>query len=312
MADDALWQRNGSSLFMLVRLFGLAIFFLGLADRLHRLAARQAAGRGRRDRRDHGRDRRGLRAAAAQEALGASRTGEAPVKRFWKDVERSSEMRRLGRPARRRAGADAGPSRADRADRSAGRSDRRRMAIGRGQDRPARDAADRPRQCRDRPGRARQSTRSPPASRATREADLACYRAEGPRGAGRRCRPSSWDALLGWARRRFDVDFVHDQGDRHVAQPPATVEQPGACGRGARCLPARRPVAAGDDRRLAARGAGVLEEAHAARAGLGRGQRRRALAARAMGRRMRRREAALENRRARLPRRGALPGAARS
>lgn len=56
------------------------------------------------------------------------------------------------------------------------------------------------------------------------EADLACYRAEGPRGLAER-QEAKWDALLGWARRRFDVDFVATTGLAHVAQPPATVER---------------------------------------------------------------------------------------
>ena len=56
------------------------------------------------------------------------------------------------------------------------------------------------------------------------EADLACYRAEGPRTlAGRQ--GASWDALLGWARRRYDVDFAVTTGIVHVAQPPATVDR---------------------------------------------------------------------------------------
>jgi chaperone required for assembly of F1-ATPase len=56
------------------------------------------------------------------------------------------------------------------------------------------------------------------------EADLACYRAEGPRPLIER-QAASWDALLGWARRRFDVDFVTTTGLMHVAQPQATVER---------------------------------------------------------------------------------------
>ena len=56
------------------------------------------------------------------------------------------------------------------------------------------------------------------------EADLACYRAEGPRTlAGRQA--ASWDQLLGWARRRYDVDFALTTGIVHVAQPPATVDR---------------------------------------------------------------------------------------
>ena len=58
------------------------------------------------------------------------------------------------------------------------------------------------------------------------ESDLACYRAEGPRELVDR-QGESWDALLGWARRRFDVDFRTTSGILHVDQPPATVEQLG-------------------------------------------------------------------------------------
>jgi chaperone required for assembly of F1-ATPase len=54
------------------------------------------------------------------------------------------------------------------------------------------------------------------------EADLACYRAEGPQELVAR-QVWHWDKLLGWARRRFDVDFVVTSGLIHVAQPPATV-----------------------------------------------------------------------------------------
>ena len=35
----------------------------------------------------------------------------------------------------------------------------------------------------------------------------------------------SWDSLLGWARRRYDVDFAITAGIIHVAQPPATVDR---------------------------------------------------------------------------------------
>ena len=56
------------------------------------------------------------------------------------------------------------------------------------------------------------------------EADLACYRAEGPQPLIER-QEQSWDALLAWARRRYDVDFVTTSGLMHVAQPAATVEQ---------------------------------------------------------------------------------------
>lgn len=56
------------------------------------------------------------------------------------------------------------------------------------------------------------------------EADLACYRAEGPRGLVER-QAASWDALLAWARRRYDVDFCTTAGVTHVDQPAATVER---------------------------------------------------------------------------------------
>jgi len=56
------------------------------------------------------------------------------------------------------------------------------------------------------------------------QGDLACYRAEGPQSLAA-SQAESWDALLGWARRRFDVDFVITTGLLHVAQPKATVER---------------------------------------------------------------------------------------
>jgi chaperone required for assembly of F1-ATPase len=56
------------------------------------------------------------------------------------------------------------------------------------------------------------------------EADLACYRAEGPRELVDR-QEESWDALLASARRRYDVDFATTCGIVHVEQPAATVER---------------------------------------------------------------------------------------
>lgn len=56
------------------------------------------------------------------------------------------------------------------------------------------------------------------------EADLACYRAEGPLGLVDR-QEKEWDALLAWAQRRYDVDFATTSGLMHVVQPPETVEQ---------------------------------------------------------------------------------------
>ena len=58
------------------------------------------------------------------------------------------------------------------------------------------------------------------------EADLACYRADNPRELVER-QTLAWDALLGWARRRFDVDFATTVGVTHVDQPSATVERLG-------------------------------------------------------------------------------------
>jgi chaperone required for assembly of F1-ATPase len=56
------------------------------------------------------------------------------------------------------------------------------------------------------------------------QADLACYRAEGPESLAAE-QAERWDALLGWARRRYDVDFKTTTGIIHVAQPPATVDR---------------------------------------------------------------------------------------
>ncbi len=56
------------------------------------------------------------------------------------------------------------------------------------------------------------------------EADLACYRAEAPHGLAQR-QAESWDTLLGWARRRYDVDFTITSGLMHVPQPQSTIEQ---------------------------------------------------------------------------------------
>lgn len=58
------------------------------------------------------------------------------------------------------------------------------------------------------------------------ESDLTCYRAEGPATLVAR-QAESWDALLGWARRRYDVDFATCSGVMHVAQPEETVRKLG-------------------------------------------------------------------------------------
>jgi chaperone required for assembly of F1-ATPase len=56
------------------------------------------------------------------------------------------------------------------------------------------------------------------------DGDLACYRAAAPRELVAR-QSASWDSLLAWGRRRFDVDFRTTSGIVHVPQPPATVER---------------------------------------------------------------------------------------
>lgn len=56
------------------------------------------------------------------------------------------------------------------------------------------------------------------------ESDLACYRAEAPSELVKR-QEESWDKLLAWGRRRFDVDFDTACGVIHVAQPDATVQR---------------------------------------------------------------------------------------
>lgn len=56
------------------------------------------------------------------------------------------------------------------------------------------------------------------------ETDLVCYRAEGPNPLVER-QQESWDGLINWARRRFDVDFACQTGIMHVPQPADTVRK---------------------------------------------------------------------------------------
>ena len=56
------------------------------------------------------------------------------------------------------------------------------------------------------------------------ESDLTCYRAEGPE-ALVQWQQDAWDALLEWARRRYDVDFALRTGVMHVEQPKDTVRK---------------------------------------------------------------------------------------
>ncbi len=58
------------------------------------------------------------------------------------------------------------------------------------------------------------------------EADLFCYRAEGPARLVER-QAAAWDPLLAWARRRFDLDFAITQAITHVPQPAGTAERLG-------------------------------------------------------------------------------------
>src|SRR6185437_11272256 len=71
------------------------------------------------------------------------------------------------------------------------------------------------------------------------ESDLLCYRSEGPQELVRR-QEESWDRLLAWARRRYDVDFETVCGIMHKAQPAETVDR------------LAHAVATGDPFRLAA------------------------------------------------------------
>jgi len=56
------------------------------------------------------------------------------------------------------------------------------------------------------------------------EADLACYRSDWPPELVER-QATGWDALLAWARRRYDVDFAITSGIMHVPQPAATIDR---------------------------------------------------------------------------------------
>jgi chaperone required for assembly of F1-ATPase len=58
------------------------------------------------------------------------------------------------------------------------------------------------------------------------ESDLTCYRAEGPDALVAR-QAESWDVLLDWARRRYDVDFACTSGIVHKPQPDDTVAKLG-------------------------------------------------------------------------------------
>lgn len=59
------------------------------------------------------------------------------------------------------------------------------------------------------------------------ETDLLCYRAETPPELAAR-EAETWDPLLDWARKRFDIAFHVTAGIVHVSQPPETVYRLGA------------------------------------------------------------------------------------
>lgn len=54
------------------------------------------------------------------------------------------------------------------------------------------------------------------------ESDLLCYRAEHPDRLSAR-QAGSWDPILDWARRRYDVEFAVTEGVGFVPQPEATI-----------------------------------------------------------------------------------------
>ena len=58
------------------------------------------------------------------------------------------------------------------------------------------------------------------------ESDLTCYRAADPAPLVER-QSEAWDALLAWARRRYDIDFATCSGIIHVPQPPETIRRLG-------------------------------------------------------------------------------------
>ena len=58
------------------------------------------------------------------------------------------------------------------------------------------------------------------------ESDLLCYRADGPAALVAR-QSETWDPILAWARRRYDVDFQVVQGIMHRPQPQMTLRQLG-------------------------------------------------------------------------------------
>ena len=184
-----------------------------------------------------------LRAALADAAR--------PVKRFYKTVEPSRADNRD--PARRPAGEDARPrTTSPPPTAGAGRGDRRRMERAGREDRPARDAADRPRQCRDRPDRARprglRRAASPLMARATCSATAPRGRRRWSRGrpsAGIRSSPGRGGATTSISRSPPASSTGRSRPRRSSGCAAAVAARD--------AVRARRPVAAGDDLRLAGR-----------------------------------------------------------
>lgn len=75
------------------------------------------------------------------------------------------------------------------------------------------------------------------------ETDLLCYRAESPPELIAR-QAAVWDAMLDWARHRYDIGFVVTAGIVHAPQPPETVARLAAAvaGRDAFALAALSPL----------------------------------------------------------------------
>ncbi|NNC47281.1 MAG: ATPase [Sphingomonas sp.] len=56
------------------------------------------------------------------------------------------------------------------------------------------------------------------------EDEMCCYRADGPAELATK-QAVTWDALIDWAARRYDISFETTVGIMHVEQPKATLEQ---------------------------------------------------------------------------------------
>ena len=185
-------------------------------------------------------------------------------------------------PARRPPGEDPGAGRSRFAERRARRGGRRRMERAGRDDRPALDAAHRPRQRRDRPGRARsRRLRARPRRLWRIRSPLLPRRRAGAAGRAPGQAVGSGPRLGAAALRRR----VRARRRHHPHAPAGRDDRPARRGgRGARSLPACRPLAARHHLRLAADRAGAGRRRARPRRRLGRRDARRAMAGRAMGR----------------------------